>query len=132
MINFNHNSNPTVMKTVYLFWIFILCNSVSAQEQLNEIDLQKYLNKEVQYCDQVFGTFVTKGEKQVILLNLGAEYPNHMLVVAIFQDNWKNFDYKPEEFLKNKTICVKGKLVLYKGKPEIIVKYPKQISLKEE
>ncbi|HLV23238.1 MAG TPA: hypothetical protein VKY36_00475 [Moheibacter sp.] len=120
------------MKTVYLFWIFILCNSVSAQEQLNEIDLQKYLNKEVQYCDQVFGTFVTKGEKQVILLNLGAEYPNHMLVVAIFQDNWKNFDYKPEEFLKNKTICVKGKLVLYKGKPEIIVKYPKQISLKEE
>ncbi len=118
------------MKTIHLLLLFILCGLASAQESLSEADLKKYLNKEVQYCDQVYGTFVTKGEKQVILLNLGAEYPNHTFVVAIFQDSWKNFDYKPEEFLKDKHICVKGKLILYNGKPEIIVKSPKQITVK--
>lgn len=104
--------------------------TLCAQESLSEADLQKYLNKEVQYCDLVHGTFVTKGQKQVILLNLGADYPNHTFVVAIFQDSWKNFDYKPEEFLKGKNICVKGKLVMYRDKPQIVVKSPKQITVK--
>lgn len=118
------------MRPIYL-WIFILCSSLSAQEKLDNVDLSKYVNKEVQYCDYVFGTFVTKGEKPVILLNLGADYPDSKLVAAIYQSDWKNFDYKPEEFLKEKTICIKGKLVLYREKPQIVVKNSKQITVKE-
>lgn len=120
------------MKSIFLLLIFMLCSIVSAQENIADADLSKYVNKQIQYCDRVFGTFVSKGEKQIILLNLGADYPNQKMVVAIFQENWKNFDYKPDEFLKDKNICVKGKLVLYKGKPEIIVKSQKQIEVKDE
>jgi len=119
------------MKTIYSLLIFILCGAASAQENLNDADLTQYVNKQVRYCDYVYGSHVTKGEKPVILLNLGADYPDAKLVVAIFNDDWKNFDYKPEEFLKDKQICVKGKLVLYKGKPEIIVKNQKQIVVKD-
>ncbi len=118
------------MKPIYI-WIFILCGTISAQENLENVDLSKYVNKEVQYCDFVYGSFVTKGEKPVILLNLGADYPDAKLVVAIYQSDWENFDYKPEEFLKEKTICIKGKLVLYKDKPQIVVKNSKQITVKE-
>lgn len=117
------------MKPIVLL-TFILCGLTSAQENLNEADLTQYVDKQVRYCDYVYGSYVTKGEKPVILLNLGADYPDAKLVVAIFHDDWKNFDYQPEEFLKEKQICVKGKLVLYKGKPEIIVKGPKQIEVK--
>lgn len=119
------------MKTIYFLWIFILCSAISAQENLNDADLTRYVNKQVRYCDYVYGSHVTKGEKPVVLLNLGADYPDAKLVVAIFQSDWDNFSYKPEEFLKEKQICVKGKLVLYKGKPEIIVKGPKQIEVKQ-
>ena len=119
------------MKNQTLFLFFILCGILSAQESIADADLKKYLNKEVQYCDHVFGTFVVKGDKQIVLLNLGANYPDAKMVVAIFQDNWKNFTYKPEEFLKDKSICVKGKLVLYKDKPQIVVKKPEQIMVKE-
>ncbi|MBA5628492.1 hypothetical protein [Moheibacter lacus] len=117
------------MKPIVLL-TFILCGLTSAQENLNEADLTQYVDKQVRYCDYVYGSHVTKGEKPVILLNLGADYPDAKLVVAIFHDDWKNFDYQPEEFLKEKQICVKGKLVLYKGKPEIIVKGPKQIEVR--
>lgn len=118
------------MKTIKLLPIFILLFGFSiGQETVSDIDLEKYLNKKVEFCDHVHGTFVSKGKSKVILLNLGAEYPNHRLVVAIFEKNWKSFDYKPAEFLKGKDICVKGKLILYKGKPEIIVNKPDQITL---
>lgn len=119
------------MKTIYLLLIFSLCGATSAQEHLNEADLTQYVNKQVRYCDYVYGSHVTQGEKPVILLNLGADYPDAKLVVAIFNNDWKNFNYKPEEFLKDKQICVMGKLVLYKGKPEIIVNGPKQIEVRE-
>ncbi len=117
------------MKLTYFTFLIFIYGSVLAQEKITEADLQNYINKKVEYCDKVYGTFVTKGESQVILLNLGDSYPNHKLVVAIFQSDWGNFDYKPNEFLDGKTICVKGKLVLYKGKPEIIVKSQKQITV---
>lgn len=119
------------MKTIKLLSIFILFyGTVTAQQNLTENDLEKYLNKKVEYCDHVHGTYVTQGKSKVILLNLGAKYPDHRLVIAIFESDWKNFKYEPAEFLKNKDICVKGKLILYKGKPEIIVKKPDQISIK--
>jgi len=118
------------MKSIYLVLIFMLCHAVSAQESIGDADLSKYVNKQIQYCDQVSGTFVSKGENQVILLNLGADYPDQKMVVAIFGKSLKDFDYKPDEFLNGKMICVKGKLVLYKGKPEIVVKSQKQIEVR--
>ncbi|HUH34648.1 MAG TPA: hypothetical protein VL022_02335 [Moheibacter sp.] len=119
------------MKKIHLLLVLLLtfCN-IQAQENILDTDYSQYLNKKVEYCDHVFGTFVSKGNKKVILLNLGANYPNHRLVVAIFEDSWKAFNYAPAEFLKNKNICVKGKLIMYKGKPEIIVKSPDQITVK--
>lgn len=118
------------MKPFYVLLIFILYGSISAQENLDDVDLTNYVNKKVQYCDYVYGSYVTKGDKPLILLNLGADYPDAKLVVAIFHENWDNFEYKPEEFLKDKQICVKGKLILYNGQPEIIVKKPEQIEVK--
>lgn len=119
------------MKSIYFYFLFVISVSISAQEKITEVDLKNYLNQQVTYCDKVFGTFVTKGEKQIVLLNLGADYPDAKLVVAIFQENWKHFDYKPEEFLKDKTVCVKGKLVLYKDTPQIVVKKQGQITVKD-
>ena len=33
-----------------------------------------------------------------------------------------NFSNKPEEFYVNKEVCVTGKIIIYKGKPEIEIK----------
>lgn len=114
-----------------LLYLFILCMGgiLAAQPKISDAEIGRNVQKEVTYCSKVHGTFTTNGKKKVIFLNLGAAYPAQKLTVAIFESDWKKFEYKPAEFLKGKTICVSGKLILYKDKPEIIVNHPKQISI---
>ena len=113
------------MKSIYLLFL-ILFGFSFAQQKIGDEDVMKHINKEVVYCNKVYGNYVSK---KVVLLNLGAKYPNQKMTVAIFQSDWKKFSYKPAEFLKDKTICVSGKLILYKDMPEIIVNNPKQITV---
>ena len=47
-------------------------------------------------------------------------YPNNPFTAVIMFDKRSSFSYKPEEFLKGKTICVIGTVKNYKGKPEIV------------
>ena len=61
------------------------------------------------------------------MLNFGKPYPNQTFVIAIFEKDLVNFSYVPHEFLKDKTICVTGTVIMYKGMPEFIVKNEKDI-----
>ena len=113
------------MKPMYHVFLFLFGFSF-AQQKISDADVMKNINKEVIYCNTVYGNYASK---KVVLLNLGAKYPNQKMTVAIFQSDWKKFSYKPAEFFKDKTICVSGKLILYKDMPEIIVNNPKQITV---
>ena len=46
-----------------------------------------------------------------ILINLDKQFPNQVFTVFIKKENITNFSYKPEEVLKGKKICVKGKVI---------------------
>jgi len=50
---------------------------------------------------------------------MGAEYPNQILTIVIWGSARKLFSYKPEEKLKNKSVCITGKIEVFKNKPEI-------------
>ena len=41
------------------------------------------------------------------------------------------FSYKPEKFLKRKSVCVKGYISEYEGKTQMEIRTEKQIKLKE-
>lgn len=58
---------------------------------------------------------------------MGGKYPNNLLTIVIKGDNRKKFNYKPEVEYQGKEICVTGKLVEYKGKPQIIIDSPEQL-----
>lgn len=91
-----------------------------------EIRLEEYEGKTVRYCDKVYGTYQSD---KVALINLGADYPEQKMTIAIFQSDWNKFKYKPAKHLKGKNICVSGKVKMYKGKPEIIANSPNQIEI---
>lgn len=114
------------MKRITLLFMSMMSFSM-AQKKVSENELSSHLHQKIIYCDKVYGSFVSKGKNKVALLNLGADYPNQKLVVAIFEKNWKRFNYSIPDDLKDKNICVSGELVLYKGKPEIIVSRATQI-----
>ena len=65
------------------------------------------------------------------LINVDGNYPNHALTIMIKDIDRKKFSYAPETFLKGKKIVVSGKVVEFKGKPEVIVTEPGQIMVVE-
>lgn len=88
-----------------------------------------YEGRTITVCSKVQSTFLTKGEKKTTYINFGKPYPNTTFTAVIFESDLKNFKYTPAEYLKDKTICITGKVVIYKGKPEIIVKKEEQIKI---
>ena len=61
---------------------------------------------------------------------MGAAYPDNPFTFVIFAENRKKFNYKPEEFLVDKQVCVTGEIKEFRGKPQIIVTDSTQVKIK--
>jgi len=115
-----------------LFFVVIIgLNSTKLNAQTVSIDsIQYYIGKTVTVCDKVYGAHVSKSAKSATYINLGDNFPNNKLTVVIFESELSKFGYVPSVFLKDKEICVTGKVLLYKDKPEIIVNDSNNITYK--
>lgn len=106
-----------------------VANNQSAKKDANEPvkeiglnDLSAHLSETVKVCGKVYGVkYLSNGGGKPTFVNIGAAYPNSPLTLVIWQDVRDSFNVKPEN-LDGKNICATGKLELYKGKPEIIIK----------
>ena len=79
-------------------------------------------------CDKMFdGKYLESS--QITLLNLGGAYPNQKITVVIKGADRNKFKAPPETLYAGKTICVKGPVQIYKGRPEIVVTDPQQITI---
>ncbi len=79
----------------------------------------------VTVCAKVYGV---KSLEKVTLINVGAPYPNSPLTIVIFAKDKGNFK-DIESTYDDKNICVIGMVKEYKGKPEIIVTTPHDITV---
>ncbi|WP_298392238.1 hypothetical protein [Flavobacterium sp.] len=107
------------MKHLTLLLFLLITPLVKAQDVTLD-NIATFEDKTVTLCETVTGTYQTKSENKVLYLNFGAAFPNNAFTVVVFQKDFKNFSYDLLT-LKNKKICVTGKVVIYKGKPQIII-----------
>jgi len=77
-----------------------------------------YQGKKVTACGHVYGVKITD---KVSFMNVGERFPNSPLTVVVFAKDKNNFSAPVEELYNGKNICIKGELVEYNGKAEIIV-----------
>ena len=93
------------MKKIHLLLVLLLtfCN-IQAQENILDTDYSQYLNKKVEYCDHVFGTFVSKGKKKVILIRSQSGKP-----IATFAGD--KVVFKETEIEKSTSLIIDGKLL---------------------
>jgi hypothetical protein len=116
------------MTRIFTILTFLLCtNVISAQTVISIDSVSTYIGKTVKVCDKVAGTFVTKGDKPVTYLNLGADYPNTKLTIVIFQKDLPNFPGVPSVIYKDKNVCVTGEISVYIERNQIIASYHQQI-----
>lgn len=118
------------MKRLIIFIVFtlVLGYSASAQTKIPAKDAAKHLNETLMVCDKVYGTKLIEASGMV-LMDLGGAHPNQLLTVVIKGEDRGKFKDKPEEYFKGREICVTGKIIDYKGKPEIVVSDPADIKL---
>lgn len=63
------------------------------------------------------------------LLNMGAPFPNQPLTVVIEKAERPFFEPNPELFYLNKEVSVSGRVVLFKNKPQIVVRSREQLKV---
>jgi hypothetical protein len=85
-------------------------------------EVSAHMGETVTVCSKVFG-YKKLDNSGMILVNLGAAYPDQLLTVVLKGDAAG----LPMDQLDNTNLCATGKLIEYKGKPEIVVTDPKMI-----
>ncbi|WDF56747.1 hypothetical protein [Mucilaginibacter sp. KACC 22063] len=115
-----------------LLFIFLFAATANfkgfAQTKIEAKDAAKHLNGNVTICDKIAdGKYFSNS--QTTLLNVGAPHPNELLTLVIKGDDRKKFSEDPEKLFKNKKVCITGKVIDFKGRPEIVITEASQITL---
>jgi hypothetical protein len=111
------------MKKASLLVVAVICSLVSfAQTEIKLEDIGKHVGDSVKVCAKIYGgIFLDRSKDSPTFLNVGGAYPNNPLTIVIWADLRKEFEQKPEEFYKDKTVCIFGKVTLFKDKPQIVL-----------
>ena len=110
---------------------FISLNVLS-QKEVKLDDIGKHVGDSVRVCDKVYGgIFLERRNGTPTFLNVGGSYSNHLLTIVIWPEVRKEFTEKPEEFYKDKKVCVVGKVELFRDKPQIVLHSKGQIIINE-
>ncbi|HTD98508.1 MAG TPA: S1/P1 nuclease [Mucilaginibacter sp.] len=80
---------------------------------IKESDVANHIGETVKVCSKVYGH---KDFGSMVLVNMGGAYPNSLFTVVLRGDSKGLADN-----LDGKLICVSGKVIDYKGRPEIVV-----------
>lgn len=95
-----------------------------SDEIISTNEVTDYINKTVTVEGYVADVVM---RPKVNYLNFDNKFPKHTFTAVIFPGDAGKFE--DLTVFKNKNIEVKGKIELYKGKPQIIVNSPEQIKI---
>jgi DNA/RNA endonuclease YhcR with UshA esterase domain len=113
------------MKTLFVSFLLLAGSfSVKAQTKVALADVAKHTGDSVIVQGKVFGTKATSGGK-LLLINLGAAFPAQLLTVVLEEEAQKALAEPLKSELEELSIA--GKVEIFKGKPQIVVKSPAQI-----
>jgi hypothetical protein len=116
------------MKKLAILCLLVVAGTIKGfgQTKIEAKDAAKHLNETVLICDKVVDGKYFDNSKTT-LLNVGAPHPNELLTLVIKGDDRKKFTGDPETIFLNKKVCITGKIIDYKGKPEIVITEANQL-----
>jgi DNA/RNA endonuclease YhcR with UshA esterase domain len=126
-----------VMKTIRIIFLLLILTAAFTSAVSGQPSLPVYSAEEAKdHVDQnaivegtVFQVFHSS-KSNTVFFNIGGKFPNNPFSAVIFSGNLHLFP--PVSELKNKyenkIIRVTGKIKLFKGKPEIVLETPAQLS----
>ena len=90
----------------------------------------EFIGKEGTVCGVVDGTrFAENAEGQPTFLFMGGNFPAHKFSARIWGRDRASFNPPPDQ-LGGKTVCVTGDIRTANGRPEIVVRGPRNLTVK--
>ena len=114
----------TFAKVTLLALIALFYSSVSSADQITPNEAKAHIGKNVTVVGKVVQVSRSKGGTTFI--NFGGRFPNHSFYAVIFKNRTSLF--KNIFALEGETVGISGTISLYRGKPQIILVSPNQIS----
>jgi hypothetical protein len=112
------------------FWF--ISSYTFSQKKITPDEAINNIGETVTICDKIVDArYLESSPGKFTLLNMGGRFPNQKVTIVINQINRNNFPLRPEVLYLNKTLCVSGKLSLYKQKPQIQISNPGDISVND-
>jgi hypothetical protein len=97
-------------------------------DSLNPEEAASHVGKNATVCGTVASaSYAPRSAAAPTFLDFGKPYPNQIFTAVIFESDRMKFG-APEMSLREKQVCVTGEIRLYQGKPQIILRDPKQLS----
>jgi opacity protein-like surface antigen len=91
-----------------------------AQKKITVDELTNNVGNIVTVCDRIVdGRFLQTSADKITLLNIGGRFPYQKLTIVIPAESRGVFPSAPELFFPNKTVCITGKVELFREKPQI-------------
>ncbi len=110
-----------------LLLIFVLLSTITilSQTKIPPDSAAKYIDQKITITGIV--DQVHKTDTGTYFLNMGGKYPDNTFTAVIFKSNAEDFGNINK--YEGKEVAITGKVTLYKGGPEIIIKDPDQIKI---
>ncbi|HSN09225.1 MAG TPA: hypothetical protein VLS85_09305 [Hanamia sp.] len=87
-----------------------------------------HIGEAVTVCSKVYGV---KSLKTITFINLGAAYPHSPLTIVIRAEDRGHFPQPAETMYADKKVCVTGTIKEYKGRYEIDITQPAEITIEK-
>jgi len=101
---------------------------LASAADLRPEDAVRHIGETATVCGVVASAmFEANVQGQPTLLDLGEPSPHAIFTAVIYGDNRSKFG-TPETSLRGKRICVTGQISEYRGKPEIVLTDPSQLT----
>ncbi len=118
------------MKKIFTFLLIVPFYQFSSAQTFSAEQAAKKVGDSIKVCDKIYGgRFFETSKGSPTLLNMGAAYPTSPLTIMIPGEVRIKMVGAPEQELKDKNICVVGKVILFKEKPEIVIYNVSQIRI---
>jgi DNA/RNA endonuclease YhcR with UshA esterase domain len=117
-----------------LFLVLFVCIGFSAfsQETITASQAKDFVGKDVLLVGKVAGSkqIISKSEQPILFINIDKEYPDNEIVIVVFSEVLSKLKFTGMA-LSGKTIKVKGKVGIYKEKPQIKVENEANLTIIE-
>jgi hypothetical protein len=119
-----------LLRAVVLTAVIAATAAAQSSHTLTAAEAKNHLGETATVCGKVAtARYAASARGQPTFLNLDEPYPKQIFTVLIWREQRARFGV-PEEFFRNKVICVSGRITSYRGDPQIEVTDATQIVVK--